>query len=765
MKIIHAMQNSFVKTAAFGAAVLVLGAGIAQVAFAVPPPGGNLNPRSIPKYVSPLVIPPEMPQSATNQYDIEVVPHNQQILPLVDNDGNPLSATPVWTYGTTGTPATRNYPAFTIEATTDVNAEVIWRNNLVDAMGNPLPHLLSVDRSLHWANTEELPCADGSGARTDCRPDPAAGLILQQPYTGPVPIITHVHGAHVGPESDGYPEAWYLPPNPPAGFAPTGRLANQFGMVNTVDGVATFNYPNDQPSTTLWYHDHTLGMTRLNVYAGPAGFWLIRNRDANGNIEPETGLFDGTLPGPAPDTTQNPFDATGIFEIPIVIQDRSFNVDAAGNTSLFYPDNRAFFEGLRQAQQLRIPFIGDPVDPSDIPAIWNPEAFFNVMVVNGVSWPFLNVEPQRYRLRLLNGCNSRFLNLAMFVVGMNGKITNQEVPFFQIGAEQGLLPQVVRIETGFATPLPGDGTTPALMPAPDPQQALLMGLAERADVIVDFTGMAPGTRIRMINTAPDAPFGGFPDVPADPGTTGQVMEFVVGADNPLTPDSSTPPAELVFEDQTADPPVEANTQTLALLEEVSEQVCVSVNPAGRFNYIPGVVPVPPQTFEEACIAVGGVPFGPKAAVLGTVDAAGFPSVQLWGDQIAQNPALNSTEVWELYNASADAHPIHLHLVKFEVMDRQDLALDPLTGETAVPISLVGAPMAPSPTEAGFKDTVIALPGQVTRLRATFDIPGLYVWHCHIVEHEDNEMMVPYCVGDSATTFCGPQAPPPMVAGF
>jgi FtsP/CotA-like multicopper oxidase with cupredoxin domain len=290
-----------------------------------------------------------------------------------------------------------------------------------------------------------------------------------------------------------------------------------------------------------------------------------------------------------------------------------------------------------------------------------------------------------------------------------------------------------------------------------------MGLAERADVIVDFTGLAPGTRIRMINTAPDAPFGGFPDIPADPKTTGQVMEFVVQPDNPLTIDGSTAPASLDFADQTDPPPATYARQTLALLEEVSELVCVSVNPAGKFKYIPGVVPVPPQTFEEACILAGGEPFGPKAAVLGTVaftdlpenGGEGTPSVQLWGDPIAQNPDLDSTEIWELYNASADAHPIHIHLVKFEVVDREGLTLDPLTGMTAVPITLDGlGPLPGIPTEAGFKDTVIAYPGQVTRLRSTFDTAGLYVWHCHIVEHEDNEMMVPYCVGDLAN--CGPQ---------
>jgi FtsP/CotA-like multicopper oxidase with cupredoxin domain len=744
---------------AFGLALLAICALSVPAAFAQTP---SLNPKMVPKYVSPLVIPPEMPATGMGgTYDIEIIPHNQQILPPVDNDGNPLSATPVWTYAAVGAPGTRNYPAFTIEVTKDQNTTVMWANRLVDAGGNPLPHLLPVDRSLHWANPELRLCMElGRGNDTDCRPDPIAGPILQQPYTGPVPAIVHVHGAHTGPESDGYPEAWYLPAeaaNTHPSFAQVGRLANQFGVTNTVNGVATFNYPNDQPSTTLWYHDHTLGMTRLNVYAGPAGFWLIREEGGG-----ETGLLSGILPGPAPDTTQNPFDATGTFEIPIVIQDRSFDVDVDGNTSLFYPDNRAFFEGLTQAQQLKIPFIGDAVNPSDIPAIWNPEAFFDVMVVNGVSWPFLNVEPQRYRFRLLNGCNSRFLNLAMFVVGKNGKLTNQEVPFYQIGAEQGLLPDVVKVMTGTYTVFDGTPGGTAV-PAPDPQQALLMGLAERADVIVDFSGLAPGTRVRMINTAPDAPFGGFPDVPADPKTTGQVMEFVVVANNPATPpDSSTPPDQLDLADQTANPPSTDDTRELALLEEVSGEVCVSVNPAGKFTYIPGI-PLG-AGFEAACIAAGGEPFGPKAAVLGYVDGAGFPQVQLWGETIRQNPTLDDTETWELYNASADAHPIHIHLVKFEVVNREGLGLDPATGETAVPISLDGlGPEDPIPTEAGFKDTVIAYPGQVTRLRATFDMEGLYVWHCHIVEHEDNEMMVPYCVGDPAN--CGPQAPtpPPGVA--
>ena len=139
----------------------------------------------------------------------------------------------------------------------------------------------------------------------------------------------------------------------------------------------------------------------------------------------------------------------------------------------------------------------------------------------------------------------------------------------------------------------------------------------------------------------------------------------------------------------------------------------------------------PDSVPPTCDSVlGSVPFGPKAAVLGVAGSAGG-EVQLWDDPIAQNPALGAIETWELWNWSADAHPIHLHLVKFEVVNREIIG---------------GAVRPPEPWEAGWKDTVIGYPGEVTRVKALFDVPGLYVWHCHILSHEDNEMMVPYCVG-------------------
>jgi len=279
-----------------------------------------------------------------------------------------------------------------------------------------------------------------------------------------------------------------------------------------------------------------------------------------------------------------------------------------------------------------------------------------------------------------------------------------------------------------------------------------MGLAERADVIVDFSGLAPGTRVRMINTAPDAPFGGFPDIPADPATTGQVMEFTVVTDTAAGEDF-TPPQDLVLSlpDDTdpANGPALPGARDLALIEEESILVCATIKPNGVISFDKKATPDPLNL--GTCLDKKGrlaksIPFAPKAAVLGINGAAGG-TVTLWSDPIATNPGVGDTETWELWNWTVDGHPIHLHLVKFKVVNRE--VFDPLTGV------LSGVVALPPATEAGWKDTVIALPGEVTRVNATFDIAGLYVWHCHIVEHEDNEMMVPYVVGEPGADFADP----------
>jgi spore coat protein A len=613
--------------------------------------GGTLDPTTIDKYVAPLVIPPVMPPLAAEQsraidrYTIAVRQFEQQILP----PGKPT--TTVWGYGSVAHRGTFNYPAFTIEARVDRPVRVKWVNDLVDRNGRYLPHLLPVDPTLHWANPP-----GGSDGR-DMRP---AFASTPGPYTGPVPIVTHLHGGHSAEESDGFAEAWYLPHarNIPHGYATVGSFYGEFKNKFQAKwgqawppGTAVFQYENDQRASTLWFHDHTLGMTRVNVYAGPAGFYLLRGGSSD--------LPEGVLPGPAPRLGDPP--GTRYYEIPIAIQDRSFNADG----SLFYPASREFFDA----------FGGPYIPDSDISPIWNPEFFGNTMVVNGRTWPVLPVEPRRYRFRFLNGCNSRFLLLKIVTDPVAPRPVSAEVPFWQIGSDGGFLPAPVQLDR------------------------LLMGLAERADVIVDFTGVAAGTELYLINEGPDDPFpGGEPgedfDI-ADPLTTGQVMKFVVV---PLASiDTSVSPAELTLPTFTS-LGAATTTRQVSLNEEDSD------------------------VLQEV---------GPRAALLGTLNESGNPVHLGWDDPITENPALGATEIWEMHNFTEDAHPIHIHEVQFQVVNRQPFG---------------GAIRLPESWERGYKDTVIAYPGEVTRIKALFDLPGLYVWHCHIVEHEDNEMMRPYRVG-------------------
>ena len=627
--------------------------------------GGSLDPGSVTKYALPLVIPPAMPmQSKAKQqdfYKIAVRQFQQQILP------SPHPMTTVWSYGAKKYPATFNYPAFTIEARQNRPVRVQWMNELLDPVtGNYLPHLLPVDQTLHWANPP------GGVAGRDMRP---TFTETPGPYTGPVPIVTHVHGAvGVGDESDGYAEAWYLPPavNIPAGYATEGTWYNFFmnkALANFgvawAPGIATFQYPNHNRASTIWYHDHTLGMTRLNVYAGPAGFYLVRGGPDDVVMDSRGGT--AILPGPAPTVGSNPFGT--FYEIPIAIQDRSFNADG----SLFYPDTRAFFDE----------YAGPFIPFTDLSPIWNPEFFGNMTVVNGRTWPFLNVEQRRYRLRFLNGCQSRFLILDF------SNIPGVEV--WQIVNEGGFLAATVNLTA-------------------DNGNQLLMGLAERADLIVDFTGVEQGSYV-LANLGPDEPFGGgIPgddfDV-ADPASTGQIMEFRVGP--AIAADPSTPPQFLVLP-EIAPLPVAATTRPLALIEMMS-----------------------------------GFHDGPAEALLGNVGGDGMPVEQMWSGPVTENPTVGTTEVWEFYNFTADAHPMHVHEIAFEVVNRQALVSNE-DGETLPPVQLVGDPRPPEAWERGLKDTVIAYPGEVTRIRGKFDVPGQFVWHCHIVEHEDNEMMRPYRIG-------------------
>jgi spore coat protein A, manganese oxidase len=660
-----------------------------RVALAAPIPGGTLNPKNVPKFVTPLLNPPAMPNNGTaNTYEIEVRQKSQQILPAG------LPATTVWGYGPVG--GLFNAPSLTIEATRGTPVTITWRNMLVDGSNNYLPHLLPVDPTLHWANpgkvdgsTDMRPNYDGKTYVPTTTPLQASQLDPATQYTrywGPVPFIPHVHGmGDVTQWSDGYAEAWYLPDADNLNgtdifgttYEPFGRwyayMQSQSGLLASGwgPGQVTFQYPNSQRPSTVWYHDHALGITRLNVVAGPAGFYLIRSPAVADNPTVAGGTA-AVLP-------------SGPYEVPMAIQDRSFNTDG----SIFYPDTRAFFDGFLG------PFIGSLVPGtgafSDVSPIYNPEFFGNCIMVNGNTWPFLAVEPRRYRFRLLNGCTARTLIL---------KFDDPKVDVWQIGNEGGYLRNAFQ-----------------------PKEILLMP-AERADLIVDFSRVKLGKSVTLVNNGPDAPFGGSGFRAADPQSTGLVMQFRVGT--VAVADPTTPPAAMIMP---ADIPA---------VPAFPAPAGITVRPLGLLE-IMATPPLPPIPVETN-LGVITNPATPLASVV----------AKKWEQAATENPGPGDTEMWEFYNFTVDAHPIHIHEVLFQVVNRQ--RIDKATG---LPIQ---APIPPTPSEDGFKDTVICYPGEVTRVQIQFGSEeGRFVWHCHIVDHEDNEMMRPYEVGTP------PGSPPSDVA--
>ena len=466
-------------------------------------------------------------------------------------------------------------------------------------------------------------------------PDPMMYGVL--PATRAVP---HLHGGFTDPRFDGHPHAWFT-----SNATTPATGSNYASLAGAASNECICGYSNAQAATTLWYHDHAFGITRLNVYAGLAGFYLIRD-----NVD--TGAPTNPLGLPA-----------GSYEIPLVIQDKQFNA----NGSLFYPT----------------------VGITAVHPIWVPEFFGDTPVVNGKAYPFLNVLPRRYRFRVLNGSQARFYNLWLAGPGRGN------LPIWQIGSEGGLLP------------------------APVALQNLLIGPGERADVIVDFTGLRPGTTVVMSNNANTPyPGGGKPAAATIP----DVMQFrVIAPPAGTPPDITTPPANLT-------------------LPAVAPIVMAPGTPTRQI--------VMAETMDPVTMAPTDMRLNGK----------------WFADPVDETPTAGSTEIWEFCNTTVDAHPMHMHLVSFQVVNRQAfnavafrtawdawVAGGRVGTEPSANSYVLGAPVLPPPDELGMKDTVKSYPGEITRIVAKFDLPpGVtgpveYVYHCHILEHEENEMMRPFVV--------------------
>ena len=499
------------------------------MAHAVPTMPVALDVTTLAQFVDPLPI-PEIAQSEGQRPSPADPKRNVpfyriQAQAIATKVHRDLPPTRFWSFGT-------STPGPTFEARSGEPLLVEWVNGL------PNDHFLPIDHTIHGAEQDK----------------PA------------VRTVVHLHGAKTGPEGDGYPEDWIVP----------GKSS-------------LYYYPNQQEAAMLWYHDHALGINRLNVYAGLFGAFFIRDG------------VEEALPLPK-----------GKYEVPLILCDRF----------------------LTREGQLLYLVSPDPKSP------WVPEIFGNAILVNGKLFPYLEVEPRRYRFRVLNASNARFYHLSFA----------NDMPFHQIGTDQGLLP------------------------APVPLTEFDIAPAERADLVVDFSEHR-GAQL-VLNQA-------F-----------VVMQFRVSSGK--TVETSSLPSAL--RPISKIPESEAVATRLLTLDEF-------VNRAGN----------------------------PVMLLL---------NASHWKYPVTEKPVLGSTEIWTFINPTKDSHPIHLHLVRFQILDRQPY--EPWLFQSKRQLHFLGPPKPPDPSEAGWKDTVRAHPRMVTRIIVPFEgFTGRYVWHCHILEHEDNEMMRPY----------------------
>jgi spore coat protein A len=551
------------------------------------------------KFTKALGRPPKVVLTAKSKsVTLDVTQFSQQVL-----TGYP--ATRLYGYGVAGKKG--SWPGPSLHATSKQTTNITFRNKLPKgsrklANGG---HLLPVDATLLDASMLALP----AGAK---------------------PTVTHLHGAHVEWQSDGHPEAWFTQTNL--------RGSKWRKAVNKFD--------NSQVGGTLWYHDHTHGLTRLNVYAGMAGAYLLHDSTEAKLIK------KNVLPAAA-------------FDREIVLQDRWFNDDG----------------------QLSLDTTSPPTSGVNL------SIYPDFMMANGVPWPVLAVQPRKYRFRFINGSDSRIYVLRL----------SSARKFLVVGTELGLLPKAVATSE------------------------LAMAPGERYDVVLDFTGHARNAEIILRNGGIDGGLFGFAD--ANGTTTNRPSDVAFGDGNPTDPRSTGQIMKFKV------------SQKLSKAKKGSVVAGTKLGPA---------LPKLKATKTRKLMAFLGTDGqGRDMEMLGNIGAGG---TKMWMEPATEIVAKGTTEIWEIYNTSVVAHPVHLHLVDFQVLDRAPFQytsvpkpmMDGGTGGI-VTVTSVGTRRKPETYERGRKDTVLCYPGEVTRIIAKFDRPGNYVWHCHILHHEDHDMMRPITV--------------------
>jgi FtsP/CotA-like multicopper oxidase with cupredoxin domain len=563
----------------------------------------------------------------------------------------------------------------------------------------------------------------------------------------------HFHGGLVPWISDGGPFSWW----DPSGNRGASFLNNQVLNPGAAANEAEYYYPLNQSARFGWYHDHAIGITRINAYSGIASGLLIRDPF-------ELNLVNRGLP--------NYIEAGG-NEIPLVFQDKIFvgpNIAAVDPTwsavssattpgSLWYAH---IYERDRWGLQGNA--VGGNLVPPDPSVV--AEFFGDTMLVNGTTFPRVAVEPRRYRLRFLNACNARFLNLQLYVADGSangitldalGNPTNApalcdpnapgaSAAVLQIGTEGGFLPKPARVPTS----VPFNPLLPL-------KSSLVVAPAERPDILIDFKAHA-GQSIVLYSDAP-APFpGGDPRNDYFPGLNPKGNPV-----NGLTAAGFGPNSRVLmrFDVGTSVTAPADRPLTITPNTDLSTGIDTPLVPFGVSTPPPGV-PVRQLSLNETSDV-----YGRLIQMLGTLVPPGSPSAGFGRNY--ESPATEvvqdgSTEVWEIFNTTADVHPMHFHLVNVQLINRQPFQVSSL-GSTQGGVNFTGPATPAEPNETGWKETVMMFPGTVTRIIMKFDLPRIltaggtvvptplsprvggneYVWHCHILEHEEHDMMRPLVV--------------------
>ena len=576
--------------------------------------------------------------------------------------GAPIAMTKVWGYGNgelpaAGLPLPVTFPGRSFEVMRDAPIDVHWYNDLNTPAGN-LPHLLPVDQTVALQT------------------DPTGAAVSG------VPIAIHHHGGDTAFEFDGGPDQSFTPKRVQIGpGVDANNLLNQTG---TPEALAN-HFTNAQEASMHWYHDHAEGVTRTNAYAGLAGLYVVR--DAN-----EMSLIAANaIP-------------SGAYELPLVIQDRLFT----STGQMAYPADPAMYPAGP---------LTAPTFPTANPTHF-PEAYGDIITVNGVAWPNRDVEPREYRLRLLNGSDAR-----VYTLSFGG------LEIFQIGTDLGLCNTPVQMPGGRITIAPG----------------------ERIDIVVDFSKVQFGRgRVRQVTVTNTAmsPFPLGMLAPAVDGA-GTIMRF-----NVVKPLSAV---------------LRSSVTRNGKLQLRGRPVPLGKTPT---PLLPAKVVVPlGATVRRMMLGEGTDEYGRITPMLGVYDPTGVNNVgtMRFADNTttittrkdATGKPIPVTEVWEFWNATVDSHPIHMHLVQFRVLSRQPFSAptDPATGlpmanvvatqmtgnwsgvQIDPALVVMGLARKPDASERdGWKDTVLCPPGEVTRVVVSFNRTGKYVYHCHILSHEEHDMM-------------------------